>query len=215
MVKQAGRKTGQLSYGSKRPRSKEDAGLDWNSIREARARRLEEEYERGIRNPDTIEHHELSKLSPEEQRRKQKEREARAVKPEKIQRDRRPVNQKTGRKKGPRWDIDEGVRLYTEENMMPKDIATKLGVSYETVIKGLKFREVFELNKFRARADLKRPPESYSRQKYCGVCGADLDAPGNSRERFKKKPDGTLRPNGRECVPCCRRRTNESYQRKS
>lgn len=211
-MKQAGRKHGRLSNGAKDPNS--GVGLNWDAIREARAKRLEEEYERGIRNPDTVEHYELIRLSAEEQKLAQKKREEAASRKAFSS---TPKSKGTGKgqKKGPRWDVDEGVRLYLEENMSPTEIAKALGLAYETVIKGLKYREVFDPNKHRkAQGAAIKGRREYARQKYCGVCGTDLDVPGNSRERFKKGPDGTVRKNGRECVPCLERRRkvyNEKY----
>lgn len=205
-MKQSRRKSGLLSHGAKVP--DKGLGLDWDAIREARAKRLDEEIARGVDNAETREH----LLSKEEQDRLYRLRVEKALKPSKSPKPSRNSGEgKAGRPRNtPKYDVDEIVRLYVEEELPPKEIVERLGgtPSYGTVINYLKKRQVFDVKKFRTGGPkgkpLVRPKESYSRQQHCGVCGADLDVPGNSRERMDA--NGNL--NGRECVPCARRRSS-------
>lgn len=214
-MKQAGKKTGRLAFGHKMPTPSYTGGLDWGRIREQYHARLEEEYERGVRNPDTIAHHEWRQMDAAEKKEAERKLIEKAVKPKSPSRVYQRGSGPTGRKKGQlfqKYDIDEVVRLYVEENMAPIDIVTKMqGPSYETVINYLKKRDVFDKDRHRKQPKGAKGPV---RNKFCPKCGCDLDLPENSRERFKRMPDGSQRTNGRECVPCCRER-NRSHRENS
>lgn len=173
-------------------------GLDWDAIAKKRAARLDDEIARGVDNAETRRH-----LMSREEEAQQTQKIFEKKSPRKSNRD---ASRKGGQKKGPRWDVDKGVEMY-ELGTAPKDIAIELGLSYDTVIKGLKYRGI-KLDRNRHRHKLDPATGGKPRNKFCGKCGADLDKPGNSRERVKKRPDGTEVGNGRECVPCTRTRNN-------
>lgn len=200
-MKQAGRKNGQLSWGKKAP--DHGQGLDWDAIRLARSRRLDEEAARGIDNEEVREHLALKQMTAEQQAREQQRKQDAALKKASSQsRISKEAMQRGGRHKGPRFDVEKMKRLYAE-GMAPKDIAKEVGCSYDTCIIWLKKEGVFDRDRHRTGGRR----QDHRRQKFCGVCGTDLDVPGNSREKVKKMPDGSTRPSGRECIPCGKRRS--------
>lgn len=230
-MKHAGRKHGSLSAGSKDPHN--GRGLDWDKLRAASEARLEEEWDAGIRNPDTIRHRWFKQLDPKQRQREldnialgqpsevligaDGEPYATGVKLVKkaAKSGNRGSNNPTGRPRGTqKHDVAKIVELYLDKHMSPKEIREELapdGPSYETIVKYLKARGVFDPTRHRSGGRRERNSYEIQRKRFCER-GHDLDAPGNSRERTKKLPDGTTRPNGRECVPCARKRSRDHYK---
>lgn len=217
-MKQSGRKTGSLSAGTKAPPSAM-GGLDWDALRKRRAERLEEEWDRGIRNADTIRHRWLSTLTDRE--RQAEDQRVAEGRPSEVlvgedgepyatgQQARKTAPAKTDRVKrnrsGPRYDVDRMVELYVEKGMAPKEIAEEMSISSDTAIKWLKKRGVFDPKRHLGKA--RRPKNSYTRYQNCPRCGIDMTVPGNAKERTK--PNGAS--NGWECIPCSRERHRRNY----
>lgn len=210
-MKQQGKKTGRLSYGHKEP--EKSIGLDWDAIREARAKRLDEEIARGIDNEETREHLRLQAMTEAERLAELRKKQEAAVKKSTPKANKTAAKQ-GGQRGGPRFDVDKMVSLYTEDNMPPKEIAKVIGCNTETVIAWLKKRKVFIRDKHRRGAAQVRANGSTPRSRYCGVCGADLDVPGAANERWKPSRigEGMVR-SGRECVACKRRRGREYWHK--
>ena len=99
-------------------------------------------------------------------------------------------------------NVPEIVRLYTEEDMKPEDIARDQGIRVETVRDWLKRRQVWDPNKFRSgwKGDLSnrgpgpKPRETCSR-------GHDLTLPGATTQIWKTTSSGRVK-NGRACIKC-------------
>ena len=116
------------------------------------------------------------------------------------------------------FDVDEAVRLYSEEHLTPKEIADKLGIKTAvTIIKKLKDREVYDPKKYRpggshSRVSVPhRPADSYQRKTVC-LRGHDLAQPGATREApLKKGKGGKLVKNGHICVACKRADDQANY----
>lgn len=117
---------------------------------------------------------------------------------------------KSGRKgegRHPTFDVDEAVRLYTEEHMTPQEVAEALGLKTAfTIIKRLKDRGVYDANKYRYGSEhskhkpKNRPKDTYKRQDTCAK-GHDLTVEGSAYDVYKTR-NGKKIKNGRACVEC-------------
>lgn len=239
-MKNAGRRgSGQrLSYGSKDPNNKPGKGIDWGEIRRRSEERLDREWDEGVRNLDTIRHRWMKTLT-RDQRKQEFERmikgkwtplaigpdgephptqdepgKARKQPPKdsKHKGHYRPGSGKTGRRASDlHYDVEAVVRMYVEEEKSPQEISEYYHgkPSYPTIINYLKRRGVFDPTRHRTGGRQERGAQR--RRKEVCVNGHDLTLPGATRERFKRRPDGTLRPNGRDCLECAKIRTRQNY----
>lgn len=209
-MKQARRKTGNLSDGAKAP-VKSHHGLDWPAIREARARRLDWQAALGVDDEETRLHTEGLSDRQEEARAL-----AAVLKAAPKQAGITRAAQKKGgsRRAAPKVDVQLLVKLYQTDDMPPRDIAKRLGIHYDTAIRYLKKEGVWEPDKFRYGGPLNpagplvRPRNSYDTLPECHK-GHDLTKPGAVKQLYK--PDG--KKNGRQCLQCLRERNRSSKQR--
>lgn len=137
--------------------------------------------------------------------------------------DRKPEQRKApghrGQGRHPVFDVDEAVRLYSEEHLTPAEVAERLGVkTATTIIKHLKLREgVYDPQKYkpggshpRVRPPV-RPADSYHRKEVC-FRGHDLTLPGATREApLKPGKNGQLIRNGHICVKCKQQQNRDDY----
>ena len=222
-----------LSYGSKDPSQKPGNGINWDKLKRQNEERLDREWEEGVRRNDTIRRRWMktlssSRLKQEEQLLLKGKRTPLAIgedgepyatgEPQELPKS-RPSRagqhqSKTGRPKGtPYFDVEEIVKLYVEEGLSPQQISNKYGgkPSYPTVVKYLKDRKVFDRDRHRSGGSRDRRSYEKQRQTKCAN-GHDLTNPDNVLERVRKLPDGTTRPNGRECRICNRERHKKVYR---
>lgn len=197
------RKKGNLAQGSKAPPFR--GGLDWDAI--MHNHRPREEWGEPI--PESMQ------LTIEEIDRRN-----RGLK--NYYSDRKPQERKAPGRKGQgrhtTFDIDEAVRLYTEEHLTPAEIGERIGVKTPaTVVKYLKRAEVYDPKKYRPGGTHSRvrpptrPAESYKRKDRC-VRDHDLTLPGATREAPRKKgANGQPVRNGRICVECKKQADRDAY----
>lgn len=226
-----------FAYGRRGPKPKAE-GLDWDKLKRETNARLDREWDEGVRRNDTIRRRWMKTLSPERLKYEEKmllegkytplalgeDGEPYATSPEPVLKKKSTGTSskhkgnyvsgtgKTGRRNGDLfYDIEAIVKMYVEDEMSPQEITDYYHgkPSYPTVINYLKKRGVFDPQRHRSGG--RRDRNSYQRQRKdkCSK-GHDLTDSDNVIERFRKMPDGSTRPNGRDCKICSRERSRKN-----
>ena len=180
----AGKKSGRLSHGHKRPPSKRSEGLDWGAIERQFAERLQRDIDNGV---DDI-------MTRAELRRR-----AGLPPVKKAANKSKPGVNPTRQPRMTEAEVDEVVGMYLRGGKSVPEIAAAKGYATITIREYLKRREVYDPERDRGRGASaggramagKERPES--RKDTC-VRGHDRTVPGN------------VRPESGSCLVCDRER---------
>lgn len=179
MVKQAGRKTGKFSDMYKAP--PEPSTIDWDAIREARKRRLDEEIARGVDNAETRAHLLEQNRASELPSKPLPMRKSRA----------KPKGTGPGRGGRPKFSRHQ-MREMWKEGKTTREISAELGCALSTVQVGLKGMPEYDPHRDKGKMNKGgRPPRTHcpkghdmkvhgrqvkgGRGRYCALCKSEAD----------------------------------------